>query len=168
MRIFKSLLSITVLLMIGFASSEAVCSEYFAPISCIMSETDAKPTHNCELEYTTNSSVCYSEEETLCIDESTDECTESTSSKVVCLKGIRPAKKVRCVPGERKVRVRHDYCKGTGYVLNHNVKCGTCYGAGVVRTEDGCTPCYICCGDGRKVDKMCRGKGWIWQCVSQR
>lgn len=168
MKIIKSLLLlVTVLLLTGFASSEAVCPESSTtPTNCVVSETNKYS--DCDVKYDVNSSVCASGEESLCLDEPTDECIESTSSKVVCLKGIRPAKKVRCVPGERKVRVKHDYCKGTGYVLNHNVKCGTCYGAGVVRTEDGCAPCYICCGDGRKVDRMCRGKGWIWQCVSQR
>lgn len=90
---------------------------------------------------------------------------ELTSCEALfCFKGVRPALGVRCEPGEQKVRVVHDYCQGTGYVLEYRSRCGTCNGQGAICFEGDIISCFVCCGDGRRVDKLCRGKGWTWQC----
>jgi len=169
MKIIKSLLFlVAVLLLTGFVPNEVIYSEDATPSPCVSSEINTNPeNHSYEsaecVEYGSKSAECNANEEVLFTDELSYPCAES-----LCLKGIRHAQKVRCSPGERKAKVIHEYCKGTGYVLNYNIKCGTCSGDGEIYTQEGCMVCYTCCGDGRKVDKLCRGKGWIWQCISQR
>jgi len=93
----------------------------------------------------------------------------------LCIKKLGKAQgPKRCAPGQNRIKVEHESCKGTGYYLHNNMKCGVCRGTGVTYVENTQTPqvgdgncysCYKCCGDGRKVHTTCRGKGWVWVCV---
>ncbi len=87
--------------------------------------------------------------------------------KIICFKNLGKAQGAkRCAPGQKRIKVNHESCKGTGYYLNYNMKCGVCSGSGRVHVEKGdYIKCYKCCGDGRKVHTTCRGKGWVWACV---